>query len=263
MTPPLANLQRRFAAGLVGDDPAAALALLRPLCGLAPRLEVYRHAYRARLTEALRNNHPVLHRAMGDAAFDELSLGYIAARPSSQPSIRWFGHALAEHMAGLPQAQAPHPALADLARMEWALGLAFDAAEAPSLQAADLAAVPPEIWATQELQCHPSVQCLALQWRVEPLWQALTRDADAQADAPAPAEHALLVWRHGSGPRWRSLAGPEAALLRAALAGQSLAALCEVAAGHAGAEQAPATVAQALHQWLADGLLCGMCTMVD
>jgi hypothetical protein len=261
MTPPLADLQRQFAAGLVGDDPASALAVLRPLCGLAPRLGAYRHAYRARLTEALRSNHPVLHRAMGDAAFDDLALGYIAAQPSTQPSIRWFGHRLAEHMAGLPEPQAPHPALADLARMEWALSLAFDAADAPALERASLAAVPPEAWATHGLRCHPAVQCLALQWQVAPLWQTLTRDADAQAEAPTPAEHALLVWRQGGGPRWRSLAETEAALLRAALAGQSLAGLCSVAAGHGGAEQAPATVAATLHRWLDHGLLCGMCTM--
>lgn len=261
MTPPLADLQRQFVAGLVGDDPNPALALLRPMGGLPPRLAAYRHAYRARLTEALRNNHPVLHRAMGDTAFDDLALGYLAAWPSTQPSIRWFGHRLAEHMAALPEPQATHPALVDLARMEWALGLAFDASDMPALDPAVLANLAPAQWATHSLQYHPSVQCLALHWQVGPLWQALTLDADAQAAAPKPAEHALLVWRQGAGPRWRSLAGPEAALLRAALAGQSLAALCTVAADHGGAEQAPATVAATLHQWLAAGLLCGLCTM--
>lgn len=261
MTPALADLQRQFALGLTADDPGPALALLRPLCGTTPRIDAYRHAYRARLTEALRNNHPVLHRAMGDEAFDDLALGYIAAHPSTQPSIRWFGHALAQHMAGLPQAQTPHPALVDLARMEWALGLAFDAADASALERAALAALPPERWTTHCLRCHPSVQCLDLQWQVEPLWQALTRDADDQAEAPAPAEHTLLVWRQGGGPRWRSLATPEAVLLRATLSGQSLADLCSLAAEHGGAKQGPATVAATLHQWLVDGLLCGLRTM--
>lgn len=261
MTPTLADLQRQFATGLVGDDPAPALALLRPLRGLAPRLDAYRHAYRARLTEALRSNHPVLHRALGDVAFDDLAQGYIAAQPSDHPSIRWFGHQLAEYMAALPEPLAPHRALADLARMEWALSLAFDAADTAVLDPTALAALHPDQWANHGLRCHPSAQCLALQWQVEPLWQALTRDADTQAEPPTPAKHTLLVWRQGAGPRWRSLAEPEADLLRAALAGLSLAGLCGVAAEHGGTAQAPATVAAALHRWLADGLLCGMCTM--
>jgi hypothetical protein len=260
MTPPLADLQRRFAAGLVSDDPAPALALLRPLRGWPPRLGAYRHAYRARLTEALRSNHPLLHRALGDDAFDALALGYIAAHPSTQRSIRWFGHDLAEHMAALPEPQAPHPALVDLARMEWALGLAFDAADAAPLSREALATLPPEAWALQHLQFHASVHCLGLQWQVEPLWQTLTHDAEAQADAPHAQDHSLLVWRHGTGPRWRSLAAPEATLLRAALAGQTLAGLCTLAAAHAPPEQAPASVAATLHRWLADGLVCGLST---
>ena len=145
--------------------------------------------------------------------------------------------------------------------MEWALGLAFDAADAAPLPHTTVATLPPEDWATQGLRCQASVQCLALRWQVEPLWQALSHDVATLASEPKQSEHALLVWRQGGGPRWRSLPEPEAALLRAALAGQSLAALCEVAAGHVGNEQAPAAVAQALHQWLADGLLCGLCTM--
>jgi hypothetical protein len=261
MTAQLALWQRQFARGLMGDDPSPALALLRPLCGQAPRLDAYRHAYRARLTEALRNNHPVLQRALGDEDFDRLALDYIAARPSTLASIRWFGHQLAEHMAGLPEPLAPHPALVDLARMEWALGLAFDAAESPPLDPATLSALPPQHWADHSLHCHPSVQCLALQWQVEPLWRALGRDA-AQASEPAQAEHTLLVWRQGTGPRWRSLAALEAALLRATLAGSSLAGLCELAARQVGADPAPATVAATLHQWLADGLLCGVCAKV-
>lgn len=256
---PLADLQRQFTAGLTGDDPAPALALLRPLCGRPPRLGAYRHAYRARLTEALRSNHPVLHQALGDDAFDALALGYIAARPSTQPSIRWFGHALAEHLASLPPDQALHPALADLARMEWALGLAFDAAEAPALTREALAALPPERWNDHRLQFQPAVQCLDLTWQVEPLWQAVSRDPDAEPQAPNEQAHALLVWRQGSGPRWRSLDTTEAALLRAALGGQSLAALCDLAA-QTRPDQGPATVAATLHQWLADGLLCGLCT---
>lgn len=261
MKTPLADLQRQFATGLTGDHPGPALALLRPLCGRSPRLGTYRHAYRARLTEALRSNHPVLHQTLGDDAFEALALGYIATRPSTHPSIRWFGHALAEHMDKLPTDQALHPALADLARMEWALGLAFDAADAPALSRSTLAALPPERWDDHRLLFHPAVQCLDLAWQVAPLWQAVVHQPDAQADTPVAQAHTLLVWRRGSGPRWRTLGDPEATLLRAALGGQSLAALCTLAARTRPAD-GPATVATMLHQWLADGLLCGLCAKI-
>ena len=46
-------------------------------------------------------------------------------------------------MASAGDPLVPHPSLVDFARMDWALRGAFDAAEAPLLQAAALAALAP------------------------------------------------------------------------------------------------------------------------
>ncbi|WP_163367521.1 HvfC/BufC N-terminal domain-containing protein, partial [Klebsiella aerogenes] len=83
-----------------------------------PGLQVYRHAYRARLAEALADNYTVLARALGDEAFDALAQAYLAAHPSRHPSIRWFGAALADFMAVAGDELVPHPGLVDLARMD-------------------------------------------------------------------------------------------------------------------------------------------------
>jgi hypothetical protein len=249
----LAEQHRAFLALLTRDDLAPGTPLLRPLGGRPPRLGVYHHAYRARLTAALRSNLPVLHRALGDEAFDALAQAYLADSPSRRPSIRWFGDGLAGWLAAHPDV-LPHPALADLAAMEWALGLSFDAADAAPLCFDDLASLPAELWPQARFAAHPSVAVLALAWAVEPLWQALTEDADAATDAPQPLPHRLLVWRHGLATRWRSLEGAEALLLPACLAGETFAALCEQAASTEG-EAAPRWVAGALRRWVDDGLL--------
>ncbi|HNH12398.1 MAG TPA: DNA-binding domain-containing protein, partial [Rhodocyclaceae bacterium] len=85
----------------------------------ARRLDIYRHAYRSRLTEALAANYPVLARALGDEAFAQLALQYIDARPSRHASIRWFGDQLGAFCDEHPDA-LPHPALRDLIKLEWA-----------------------------------------------------------------------------------------------------------------------------------------------
>lgn len=252
--PNLRQRQRQFAAGLAGPRRDVLDALLRPLCGQSPRSSVYRHAYRARLTAALRSNHPVLHRVLGDDGFDAMAEAYLAEQPSQQPSIRWFGHRLADWLQSRAHAGEQPPALADLARMEWALGLSFDAADAPACPPTRLAALPAANWPAQRFAPHPSVQLLDLHWAVEPLWQALTQDPDADTDAPQPQAHVLLVWRAGLDTRWRSLPDDEAGLLRQTLAGDSVARLCETAAGSHG-DRAAATVAAALQRWLAAGLL--------
>lgn len=263
----LVALQQALAAAVCGADALPPAGLLRPAPGGAPpRLAVYRHAYRARLVAALRDNFEVLARALGDPAFDALALAYLAAEPSRRPSIRWFGHRLADFMdtavaAGDPV--VPHPALADLARLDWALRGAFDAADAPLLDRDTLAALPAEAWPALVLRLQPSVQVLALQWAVGPAWHRLHDAALAGADAtplppPQPQDHRLLVWRRDGRTLWRSLADAEATLLQAVAAGAPFSALCLEAATQVGDEAAAVQqVVAAVQQWLAEGLLAG------
>ncbi len=273
----LRRQQQAFAAAVLAqgtrtDTGTGTEALLRRgPAGSAAAIGVYRHAYSARLVGALRDNFEILARALGDAGFDALATAYIAAQPSRQPSIRWFGDQLIAFMdqrLAADDGLLPHPALADLARMDWALRGAFDAADAPVITRDALAALPPDDWPGLRLLLHPSVRQVGLQWAVEGAWHALRAAADGTAGAandgdvsdgdvsdsdasdggaddsdpalPAPAEHAhaLLVWRQGLETRWRSLAAPEAAWLQAVADGASFAALCALAAGAVAADDA-------------------------
>ena len=260
----LAAQQLRFHQAVVavadGDGDEAAAGLLRDLPGREPLLRVYRHAYVSRLVGALRDNFGVLPQVMGDDAFDELARAYVQAHPSRHPSIRWFGDGLADFMAERDDL-VPHPALADLARMEWALRGAFDAADAATLSGADLADVAPEAWAQLVLVFHPSLRLLSMGWRVEPLWRAMQGvEAGDEPDLPEPeaGDHTLLVWRPVFETRWRSATDDmEAELLQAALAGEPFGALCERAALRVGEAEAAAAAVGALQQWVAEGLLAG------
>lgn len=224
--------------------------------GVAPALglEVYRNAYTARLLAALRDNYAVLHRAMGDEAFDAVGLRYLAAHPSRTPSIRWFGQHLPAFM--VDDEELPHPAFVDLARMDWALRDAFDAADAEA--ANDLH----ELTGATRFELHPSVRRVPLQWAIEAAWRALrlaiTEESDEEPELPEPEaqDHQLLAWRHQDlEVRWRSLEALEAALLQGVSEGADFAALGEIAAAHVGVEAAPQALVQALQIWLADGLL--------
>jgi hypothetical protein len=253
------------AAPPADGTPAPDNGLLRPApSGGAARLDVYRHAYRARLVGALRDNFEILARALGDEAFDALGRAYVAAHPSSQPSIRWFGHRLAAFMdrsVADDDGLVPHPALADLARMDWALRAAFDAADAPVIGREALATVPGDAWPALRLQLQPSLRCVPLQWAVESAWHVLREQADgAEPELPAPEAlaHTLLVWRRGLETQWRALSDAEAALLQAVAEGDDFGALCERAAGLVDdAEQAVPLVVGVLQQWLAEGLVSG------
>jgi len=208
-----------------------------------PRLALYRHAYRARLAEALRTNFPVLARVMGDAAFGRMANDYARARPSRRYSIRWHGDGLAAFLGDGP--------LADLARMEWALGTAFDAPDAQAIDAHFMARVPVEAWAEMPVALHPSARLVAMEWSVESQWQSIRDDPGAQTAAPRREGHVLLAWRKGLEAHWRIASIEEGRALRALHAGGSLLHACEAMADSAEA----ARVGEWFAGWVAQGML--------
>ena len=258
----LREQQRSLMLAIVDGAPAPGLRL-RP-GGQPALLSLYRHAYVARLAAALADNYLVLQRAMGDTAFDALAQAYLHAHPSRHASIRWFGEQLPDFMAQRDDL-VPHPALVDLARMDWALRSAFDAADAPALSPQDAARLPADVWPTLTRQLHPSVRRVAMRWNVEPAWQALRAhepdggtDDEPQLPEPVAHPHQLLVWRQQLETRWRSLDEQEARLFDAAVRGVCFGELCELALEGVDDERAAAVlVVRTVQRWLGDGLVSG------
>ena len=258
---PLRQQQLAFQASVLGQPRGG---LLRPgPAGRVAAVQIYQQAHNLRLAGALHDNFEMLAQALGETAFATLAAAYTAAQPPQQPSIRWFGDRLASFMDQCVAADnglVPHAALADLARMDWALRGAFDAADALPLHRDALAALAAGDWPALRLQLHPSVQTVPLQWAVEAAWQLLrAASAGREPVLPAPRHnpHTLLVWRQGLETRWRSLPAAEATLLQAVASGQAFEAWCERAATLvSSADAAVPLVVGLLQQWLADGLLC-------
>lgn len=227
---------------------------------LSPRgdtqFRVYLNAYRARLRGALRDNYEGLPQLMGDDAFEALANAYIDAHPSTHYSIRWFGEQLSTFMAAHSEL-VPHPALRDFATMEWALRLAFDAQDAATLSAADLAALPPEDWPSLQLALHPSVQLLDLQWAVGPVWHDLQSGSDDVAEPQALA-HSMLVWRWGLNTQWMSLTPAQHCFVHGLQTGAPFGTLCEALAQVVGEADAAQTAVAVLRELLARGAICAI-----
>lgn len=252
------TLQTTFQTALLHDQPPAP-GLLSPR-GDA-QFGVYLNAYRARLRAALRDNYEVLPLVMGDEAFDALANAYIDAHPSTHYSLRWFGHQFGAFMTA-QDALVAHPAMVDLARMEWALRNAFDAAPAAPLTHAELAAVPAQDWPELRLALHPSVHLLALQWAVGPVWHAL-KSGQEEVPAPDALPHHLLVWREGMQNRWQSLTEAQTVLVQGLQADLTFGQICAALAQQVGEDQAAATAATALRELLAGGVITGLQTTLS
>lgn len=260
-TPPLERLQADFQAYILGDDRAMdGKVRATAKADAATLLRVYRDAYALRLIEALETNFLRLKRVLGEDDFDRLARAYIAAHPSRHFSIRWFGGAL----AGFLSEETPWsdtPALGELARLEWALAGAFDAADAEPLDVAAIAAVAPADWPSLVLTFHPSLETVVSRWTVPELWNALGAE-DEDADIPPPEARdtpvSFAVWRRDGETFFRSMTDDEAWALDAARQGSAFGALCEGLCGFIPADQAGARAAALLRGWVESGWVMGI-----
>lgn len=254
---PLALVQGDFQDYLLrGTGPIEAHVLGSARVPLATRLGIYAGAYRGRLAEALAGNYPALARLL-DADFEPLASEYVRSHDSPFFSIRYYGDDLPRFLAS-HEAYSGAPLLAELARWEWAMTSAFDAADAAPLTPEALGSVAAERWAQLRFHWHPSVTRLPLHWNAPQIWQALTAEAQRPAAAFAAEPTEWLLWRQELTTYFRSLSATEAAALDAARSGWPFGELCELLCEQVGETQAPAQAATFLRGWIGAGLIIGV-----
>jgi hypothetical protein len=252
----LATLQNRFSDFLrERSDDVRSLVRGGPNADAATMLGIYRNGYTIRLVKILRGDFSRTHRFVGDANFDRLAGDYLAAQPSTSYSVRWVGAGLADFLAA-HEPWRQNPELTQLARLEWAQIMAFDAADAPLARREDLAPVAPADWPNLVFAPHASVQVLAISPDIFAMWQALggdkplgTRPTEFVADTPH------LVWRLGLDVKLRPLEMDEADAFAAAIAGDNFAAICERLTDHVDEERAAMRAVELLARWIDNGMI--------
>ena len=224
------------------------------------RLEVYRHAYRSRLHEALTTTYSVLQSYLGYEQFETLCYAYIDSHPSNFRSIRWFGDQLASYLTN-NQPYDEFPYLAELAQFEWTMALVFDAADSTVIQFEDMQTIPAEAWTDMRLQIHPSVHRLSLSWNVVQIWQAITDDQTP--DEPEIGESALswILWRNELTTHFSSISDDEAWAIDAAIKGLTFGEICEGLCQWVDEQNVGMHAASLLKGWIASGIITA--TIID
>lgn len=246
----LAHLQRAFQAQVLqGDEGIAGEIVADERFAVSLRLGVYTQAYAARLVEALAETFPAVQAALGAELFAQHVGGFVRAHPSRFRSVRDFGAELPEWLASRlsgPRAQG----LADLARFEWAMAAAFDAADSLALQPQSLAGVAPAQWPLLQFAFAPSLRRVSVTSNCVAWWRFGCAEQPRPRRWRATCTQQWLIWRQDLAVYYRRLSQAETLALDAALAGRSFGQLCEQLAG-------PRVAARLLHGWFSAGLVVG------
>lgn len=252
----LGDLQRAFQDYLImRSDGFAAAVRDTSKASRTTLLQVYRDAYGLRLIEVLTNDYPGLLAMAGPADFDHMARAYIAAHPSHHPSVRWFGAKLADFLSRTTPFSGSPDAI-EMARFEWALGEAFDAADAEPVTADALMALPPDAWAELTFTTLPSTRRLTHAFAVPQAWQRREEVEPGNLEveaAAAPVE--WVIWRPELMTNFRSLETDEAAIFDALAGGRNFPEICEVMAAFTGEESAPPRAAGLLRAWVEERMI--------
>lgn len=233
----------------------------------ADRLNIYANMYFFRILDCLKDDFPSLVRILGDDGFHNLITDYLQAHPPTHYSLRYAGEHMAAFLGCHPEGEARrisneirsaarndnawahNHVLADLARLEWALITAFDAADATSLSAADLHAIPPEQWGELKLALHPSCQLLTFEWDALSAYEKILEGSREVVGAQTPTH--VRIWRQDLQVMHVSMTATEMQFLEMIAGGKTLSVILSEAKDLNSAE-----FTHFLQTWIAQDLLC-------
>lgn len=260
----LRELQAAMAAALQhGDEPLALVApgIARGNERLSPseQLAIYREQYLERHLGCLCDDFPAVLGLLGGEPFLALGKAYLAVHPPSSFSLRDLGGSFP---AFLRVSLAADPLLGvavDLALLDWALLEAYDAADAPPLDPAMLAAATPEQLDEVRLSFAPSFSVVALGHPVHRIHGASC--AGDPFELPAPSPTWLAVQRRGTEIGWAEIPRLAGLAIEALRGGEPLAvALDRVASGldEGDTELLARSLGSWFAAWVQEGWVCGV-----
>jgi hypothetical protein len=190
----LGELQTLFKRALLQGDHRITSAV--PGDGLAPeaRLAIYRHHVFTTLTEVLKAVYPVVCRLVDERFFAYAADQYIRQQPPTGPCLFEYGAAFPRFLADFPPCHTLIY-LPDVARLEWAMHVAWHAEEVPPVDPQRLRGRTPDELAGLTLALTPSVSYVRSLWPIERIWHANQPHADPTETVSLEADGVCLEIR--------------------------------------------------------------------
>lgn len=195
----------------------------------ARRFAVYRNNVAVSLARALAARFPVIERLVGAEFFAALAQVYLQDHRPTSPVLQDWGESFPGFLAAFPPLAA-YPYMADVARIEWARGRAYHAADRAPITAQRLMAAAADPGSAR-LGLHPSVQVLQLDHPAVSIWAANQPGAAPPQVLPPGPQIALILRTTGFDVPVLALEPGDAALVTALGRGLTLLEAAEAASG--------------------------------
>ena len=218
----LRDLQAAFTAHLTGDDRADLMGVVSgDTIPAAARLRVHRHHVRHSLATALASTFPTVQAIVGEQFFQAMAEAFVLGDLPSQPVLAEYGAGFPAFIEGYgPAASLPY--LADMARLDWALNLAFHETVSGTLAAADLADMPPERLLDLRLALAPGATLIRSPYPIDRIWHASRPGGSAESVGLDDGAAAVIVLRQTDDAAFVLLSPADAELVMTLFDGRTL-----------------------------------------
>ncbi len=178
----LKTLQESFATS-VYDNEDATISELIPNKSIATndRLQIYKDNVLITLYETLKSRYPAVCRLVDERFFKYAVNEYIKLHKPTSGNLDDYGFSFIEFLTEFQPTKEMHY-LSDIAKLEWALHVAYFAADATPIDKAELAKIAPEEYENLQFTLHPSAQLLSSKYPIDKIWN-YTGDGDIDINA--------------------------------------------------------------------------------
>jgi hypothetical protein len=213
----LLELQRAFRRTVTGRDDA----LTDYVVGQRRRIAVYRNTVQKGLVDVLAVAFPAVKRIVGEGFFLALARDFVIHHQPQVPQLSRYGADFADFIAAHDKTQAL-PYLPDVARLEWARGEAYFAADAAPLDPAALAAVPMDRLSDVKLVPHPAARLIRSRFPVHRIWSVNQPEVAEVPEVDMSVAEDVLITRPLYEVIVRLISPADATFVSSCIAGGSL-----------------------------------------
>ena len=218
----LRNFQAEMAAYLVsGSDDDILGSIVGDRIPAAARLRIHRHQLYESLATALAGTFSTVQQLVGDAFFRAMARAFIAQALPVQPVLSEYGEGFPAFVDAYEPARGL-PYLGDVARLDWALNLAFHSPMGERLTAPDLSTIPSGQLSSMKVGLAPGTCVIHSTHPLDRIWSASQPDASMATVDLGEGSIRILVFRRPDDAVFITLTEAEAVFVAALAAGASL-----------------------------------------
>ncbi len=218
----LRDTQAAFAAHLAGHDRPDLVAAINGASRTAlQRLQLHRHHVTRSIDAALAATFSTVAAVVGQEFFGLLARDFIAGTALDDPVLSRYGAHFHQFVAA-KQEMHGLPYLADVARLDWALNVAFHAPLGPRLSVADLVGWPEEALPELSLRLPAGSSLIESAWPLDLIWQASQPGTPADKVDLAAGSSRLVIFRRCEDAAFAALGPGEAAFIEGLSRGDPL-----------------------------------------